>query len=714
MTSPSEYGLDGSLPIWLLPIFILGAIAFSIWSYSRTNPPVSRSVRLFLLCLRALGIIGGLIYFWQPVLRLVRTETPRPALAVLIDRSASMELAESGGGGAALDRLLSSPSFENLQRRFDVRLFGFADTAVQVGDWKEWESLPVGSSTNIGTSLLQAVGASRRAPVSGVLLVSDGGNNAGPDPVRAASSGKIPVWTVGVGATDRARDLMISGVVVNTVVYQGSKTPVELSYRAVGLPGESFEIELRDANGVVVGRERIESKSNYFEGVARFEVDVTSSGKLQFRAEIPRRAEELTGDNNRRTFYINALSNRMRVLVMAGPPDNSLGDLIRRLKRDERLELTIRSTKGGGFYEGEIPDRQALALFDIVILHHFPTKSTGSGQFNEFARATLESNAAICLIDGGDISLERLQALEKALPVMLGRGNSELRQAQVQPLRTHSILAEPDDGSFAERWRTLPPASFLPGAFAARPEASILASYEDPTVGNPPAIVIDERGRRKSAALLIRDLWRWGISSPGEQGIVEPLLRRLMLWLSIRRNENRVQVTAARENFTLQESIDFTVSVYDQNYQTLPGAEVWAKIEGAGREPLQMSLEPDGTRYRGSFLPWGEGDYRIAVRADFEGRGVGSDTARVIVEPFSVELLTPGLNEPLLREIAEASAGGYVRVDSAGSLIDSLQLTPVSLRQERRVPLFGGWAHLAIVIAILAVEWFIRIRFGML
>ena len=695
---------------------VLGSIGFSVWAYHRTNPPIGRGMRFLLTALRTVGLVGGVLLIAQPLLQISRTRSVAPLIGVLIDRSTSMNLKQGGvDRSVQVGRLLASPEFAEFSKLHNVVEFGFSDSLVRLDPEAQSLIAATGPATNIAFAISALPAALQKQAPAAIILISDGANNQGLDPARLARGVRSPIYTIGVGSTAPTHDLMITDVVANPVVYQGSKTPVEVGYSAIGLAGTSFEVILRDDDGDVVARERITVAEDLMEGKVTFEPMVERAGRIQYRVEIPALESELTADNNRRAFYLNALANRMRVLVMAGTPDNALGDLIRRLAADEQIEVTQRTSKGGSFYEGTWPDDALLDRTDVVILHHFPIRKNSPAQLEAFAQGLKRRNLPVCLIDGGDLDGSSLRYFEALLPVAYAGRDATVLSATVKPLRRHSIIAEPDDAGFLQKWTSLPPLKFRSDGYTLQPNAETLAEFNEGGGHSSPALVVMEHGSKKSAAILMRDLWRWGLASPGKDGVTEPLVSRLVRWLAVRKSEKRVQLAFGKEQFTLQEPISISVNVYDENYRPVDQAEVRIRIKSAERDGTQQALQGSGGgQYRGSFQPWGEGEYQVVAEATIDGRNIGSDSGSVIVEPFSIELLNTRMNEPLLRGIAEASGGSYVPADSAGLMFKALKIPPTIEKDEKRMALSGGWVHLLIVVGCLALEWFLRVRQGML
>lgn len=86
-------GLSGGLPLWSLLILICLGIIFSATLYAREST-ISRGYRTLLSVLR--GTIFGLVLFFlfAPVIGIERSQTIRPSVIVMVDRSTSMNIAD--------------------------------------------------------------------------------------------------------------------------------------------------------------------------------------------------------------------------------------------------------------------------------------------------------------------------------------------------------------------------------------------------------------------------------------------------------------------------------------------------------------------------------------------------------------------------------------------------------------------------------------------
>lgn len=715
---PLSIQLHTTYSIWLFGLAVVAAIGFAVWSYRWTAPPASLALRLALIALRSIALTGGIWILGQPNLIIERRKEEPAAVAIALDRSQSLALEQAGSKRMEMVKeFFASPAYRSLLHSCNVQILGFGDTVqiLPTDDYAWLADAPDRPATDIGSVLSFIAASTKQNEYQAAFLISDGAVNHGADPARIAKALNIPVWTIGVGTTEISPDAMILTTVVSPVVYQGSRTSINVGYRAVSLKDKTLTVSLRDRGEQIVGQAQVKPAADFEEGECRFEVDVAGAGRLRWTAEISRIEGELTYDNNRHSFYVNALRSRIRLTLMAGAPSNACGDLIRRLNRDEHIQLTTRIARGNGFYEGGWPDEKMLSETDVIFLHQFPARQTDRAAFAHWAAEVVKFKIPLCYFDGERADPSFAKELFERLPVTRIGQPAQLTSAQLLPAQRHAVIAAPDDIDYAAKWGGLPPLQFAPAGWSSKPGAEILAYFQMPAGQRIPGLVVQQLTDYKSAALLARDFWRWGLASPGEEGITEPLLGRLVRWLALKPTDKRVVIKFDKEQFSARENAGFYATVYDENFTLIDGAEVEAQTDLAGKNPIKYILEPAGSgRYIGGFTSWGEGEYRVAVSARYKGNPIGSDTASVIVEAFSIELLDTRLNEDALRKIGVLTGGGYVPIAKADSLLSTLEYPPYNKTITAHYRLWGIWRLLWLIIGCLTLEWFIRMRKGML
>src|SRR5208282_5876226 len=106
--------------------------------------------------------------------------------------------------------------------------------------------------TRLGEALKQLLQEERATPVSGIVLVSDGGLNAGESPDAAmelARESHIPIYTIGVGSEKKPVDVRVAEFNVPSRVFPGDRYAVEGSIQGFGLKGQAVRVELLAREG---------------------------------------------------------------------------------------------------------------------------------------------------------------------------------------------------------------------------------------------------------------------------------------------------------------------------------------------------------------------------------------------------------------------------------------------------------------------------------
>ena len=365
-------------------------------------------LRFWLMTLR-LGVIAGLgLIVLNPEER-TQTTAERPSrVLVLLDTSLSMadpaasltaeppdDGAEPPTRSAAVAELLAdSPLLADLRRRHAVEVFTFDTAPTEVaalprvraeGDapasdapraaTPEWPEvlLPTGLETRLGESLVEALRRGRGPSLAGVVVVSDGGLNAGAGADAAAALAErngVSVFTVGVGGLDRPANLAVTDVVAPTDVRFGrdrqTQDPFEVRafLTAERLGGRTARVELlrRRADASPDTDEVIDTAefaipadppadpSAGGEGdvtpeplEVAFELEPEEPGTFRYtvRAQVPGAVPESRDDDNARGKTVRVLGRNTAVLLIAGGPGRDYRFLRSVLARSATVEADV-------------------------------------------------------------------------------------------------------------------------------------------------------------------------------------------------------------------------------------------------------------------------------------------------------------------------------------------------------------------------------------
>src|SRR2546422_643258 len=195
---------------WWFILFILAAGAGAYYAYKNVAPD---KYSTGLVVLRTLTFTVLAFIFLRPVLNISTVLPQESYMAVVIDNSESMKIKDDGQvsrGEQLLKQFEATKFFDRLQDKFKVRIYRFDRDAerIEKPDRLNFE----GKRTRLesATDLLnQELGT---VPLSGVVLITDGGDNASKQWTESLSrleSRKIPFYTVGVGSENNTLDSLV-------------------------------------------------------------------------------------------------------------------------------------------------------------------------------------------------------------------------------------------------------------------------------------------------------------------------------------------------------------------------------------------------------------------------------------------------------------------------------------------------------------------------
>ncbi len=727
-------GFEPPGPWWLAALVGAAALALGATFYLRSARLATRD-RLVLAGLRAGALAVLVVCLSGPVL-LVATAVPqRNVVAVLIDDSRSMGIRDAADRSrleAALEAFAPGTGRldQRLGERFQVRTFRFSEALA---------SLPQGALAPSGrqTDVAGALGAARErleggAPLAGVVVVSDGGDNADgglTDELLRYRAAGVPVHTVGVGAERFDRDVAVEPADVPDRALRHSRLVLEVRLRHRGFGGATVPVIVED-EGAIVGRTDIRLPRSGDAVTASIGFTVETAGPRHLRIHVPVQRDEQVTENNAREALLVVEDRVEPILYFEGEPRFEVKFLRRALTDERQLRVaTLQRTADDKFLRLDVLDstelvagfprtRQELFRYRGLVL--------GSVEASFFTRDQLRMLADFVRVRGGGLLVLGGRhaytaggyagtALADALPVLLPREADTAYFREVHPRPTPAGRRHPvtrlggSDEEDAARWDSLPALGMAHQIDGTKPGAAVLLTGETPRGESLVMLAAHRYGRGRTVAFPVLDSWIWQMhaSIPVTDQTHERLWRQLLRWL-VSDVPEPVTVRPSAALVLPGRGVPLVADVTDSAYVALNGAEVVATVRAPDgtttTQPLSWAVERDG-EYRGTITPPAEGLYEVIVDARVQGRLVGTSRAYVQAGDPRLEFANAERRTALLERLADETGGRVYDIAAADGLPDDVRFTAAGATSRERLDLWDMPAVLLALLTLIGAEW---------
>jgi hypothetical protein len=473
--SSGEVGvaLQNAPPAWLFFLVILPGAFLLAWAfYRRERPDVGAGPKLALAALRGALLLLVLFLLMGPVLTVETIKERRAFLIVLLDESRSMQKVDSlrtdaereavrrvtgvssPGDLARLSRaeivrkVLENPELrilDELEKKLNVAYFTFSSTAApkesraQLLEGYTREAC-IGTETAIGDAIKGALNSLKGQYVAGVVLFSDGRNNAGMATQEIAAQLRqryLPLYTVAAGVPHASRDVALLELEARDAVLANDQLRLNLKVASFGYENEPAEIglwvlPLKDREGEP-GSDPQALERLLGEARKELEHPVTLAGPPQKQPvtlvytprtpgeyllilRVAPRPDENTAHNNYLTHRLRVADDKIKVLYVEHLPRYEFRFLRNALIRDPKiLAHTFQTSADPGFSQDhtisddplfrqplqEFPrDLKTLLEFDVVLYGDVDPSRLGPDAAKHLEAFVTEFGGGIIFISG--------------------------------------------------------------------------------------------------------------------------------------------------------------------------------------------------------------------------------------------------------------------------------------------------------------------------
>ncbi|MDH6234480.1 hypothetical protein M2281_005098 [Mesorhizobium soli] len=645
--------------------------------------------------LRLVALAALAVALFNPVLLDEIREPLQSVVALIVDRSPSQDIGNrTGQTNEALASLQEKLSH---LKQFEVRVVeaGKADAADERTETRLFSALD---------------GAFRDVPpsrIGGAVMITDGQVHDVPNGTQSFHAPLHALITGEEGEKDRRIRFEKAprfGIVGK---------PLEMSYRVITSGGETGSVDVRvSINGHQVSVERAIIGQEM-----PLRITVPNAGRNIIEVAVDHEDGEITDINNRSVALVDGIRENLRVLLVSGEPHAGERTWRNLLKSDASVDLVhftiLRPPeKQDGTPINELsliafPTRELFVdkinEFDLIIFDRYQHRDVLPILYYDYITEYVEKGGALLVAAGPEYAGQQSIARTPLLPALPAMPTGEVVERAFYPRLTDLGKRHPVtrglEGSTSEppnwsRWFRI--------IGVDHPEGEVVMKGPD----DRPLLVLDRKGQGRVGMFLSDQGWLWARGFEGGGPHVS-LYRRIAHWLMKEPELEEERLTANGRGMTLE--------IRRQTMSDNPGN---AQVITPSGKPMTVPLtQTEPGIFSGSAVTKEIGLYQVAN---------GNLTTLAHIGPINApEFGDMVSTEAILKPYAEKT-GGSVRRLAASSGVNVPSIVPVRgnsdaagrdwiglrttndsvLKSVSRVPLFGGFFGLGLLLMALGAMWY--------
>jgi hypothetical protein len=680
---------------WLIPIVLVAAgITYFHYQNKGWFAEVKPNFQWLLRILRfsSLALIGILLL--GLIIQSLNYREEKPVFIALVDNSSSMlNYKDSGSVRKNTTDFLAKLKVKYAERFELVTLT--VGTEVDTENPKFQEN---SSALELGFEKINVDYYNRN--IGGIAFISDGNYNVGANPSYAAEKISLtPVFTLAVGDTTPKKDHLIRNITVNDIAFLKNDFPVEVDLESFKIGARSVNVSIFQ-NGQKVGNQVVQYKNGKRDfQQANFVLNATKAGFQTYTVKLEAIDNEYTLKNNTRTFYIEVIDARSKVLILAGAPHPDIAALKEVLDANENIEAESVLLKDWN---------KSLDKVNLVIWHEPGVN---------FDQSTLDAIQAkkipLFFVVGPNTTNGVLSKLNLGLAAAAGNQTDD-NQAFLNP----SFSSFEIDDKVADALTYYPPLKSKFGSLKMNGNAEILLYQRIGQIRKKePLLFFLQQNNLRSGVLYGEGLWRWKLNDfvrSGNHDAFKELWSKVFNYLLVKQQGAGLRVEF-QKRFTIDEDVIVNASFYNASLEPITKPLIDMKVTDEKGKVYRSQFGVFGSSYKLSLGKLKAGKYNWSAKASYDGKSY-SKQGYFVVEDIQIEKSETTANHGVMKQLAKQSNGKFYQLNQYESLLSDIDkredIANVQYEETAFNDLMDYFSIFLLLFLLLAGEWFLRRYLG--
>lgn len=661
--------------------------AILTWVLYRKNNFEPKSKQYALYSLRFLGLFFVFLLLLSPFFKLKLNKTEAPFLLVGLDQSSSITESDKKLIQQQKDRL------KQLEDKYQVKFCKIADRTMVFED----TGLNAGK-TNLGSFFDFANEVYEGKNIGAMVLLSDGINNLGANPLFKKLNKQSPVYSVGFGDTIQYPDIQVLSVFGNETVFYDNEFSIQASLKARTIGNKTVTVALLEDGKPIQNKPWSPASENSFTEL-EFVVKAAKPGTHRYTVQVQSEVKEKNLANNARSVVVNVTDTRRKIVLMYDAPNPDIAAVSRALEKVTHYNLSVKPANA---------DIDINAT-DIFILHNVPSNAGHLTLLNKIETA----GKPIVFITGTRTQWSLLNQWNKTFAFNVSDESQVEAQAVWNPNFSEFSMSQEMVLAIAK----LPPLKLRYGNFQGLASLKTLFSQKLGAVATPfPLIGFSQKEKVRYGWVFGEGLWRWRMKDcqlNGSAEFTDELVQRMIQYVTTEEIKQILKIYTEKPDYEYGDKIVIVGEKFDNDGELNNTEACNVAIVSENGTRLNLAMGKHGRSYRLDAGALPAGNYE--VMASTSGAVKQTAKTRFSVGAYSSELSETTANHNLLRTLSANSGGRFYDKNEFEKLLTELKNKEVSstiYTEQKITDMIDIKWFFALIILLFALEWFIRRREG--
>jgi len=677
---------------WIVPILAIAIVA-SVYYYKNQQQltDISKVQKRLLITLRTTVISLLLLFLLGIIIENKEYKTEKPVFISLIDNSTSMLNYKDSSEVFKKYNELNKAIKEKYKDRFEFRDYivgrEVSDDSITFSDGE--------SNLDKGFEFIYSQFYNRN--IGGICFVSDGNYTTGKNPIYSARKINLtPVFSIGVGDTVVKKDQLIKAVSANQLAFYKNEFPIEVDIEARKM-GKGKSIVRLFKGEKEIAQKTIDFTNGKIDFAhVNFSVNADEIGFVRYSVRIENKPNEITYENNVRTFYIEIIDSRSKVLILAKAPHPDLTSIKSVFDQDENTQAEVQLiSEWNGSLKG-----YALLVWHGPNANQAIIQQINTNKIPVLYLMTSQNNGS----DANALNIGMKLSSRNGIDEVQGEINTQFQLFELSDELKTAV----------QQW---PPLKVPFGKIELNAGNTLISQRIGNVKKTDPILYFGGDLNRKYGVIIGEGLWRWKLmefSKTQKTTSFTELIQRTTQYLTVKNNTDPFRIILPKR-FNKNDEVILKAEYYNASLERITTPTVKFDLKNEENKVIPYEFAKTSVDYNLSLGKLKPGKYTWTASAVLNGK-TSKKSGVFVVEDISIEVLSTHADHGLLKQIAKETNGEFYTLNQSQKLINDLEnrkdIVNIQYEESNFDDLIDWKWLFVLIILLLGTEWFLRRYWG--